>query len=89
MSSTTTNLPPALAHGLAFVIASSYVAAVYISNMITPPKPPSWRDDPNVIKTRSALASLSSLLSCVVVWWAVYRMRQPNVGLPIAVFFKF
>jgi hypothetical protein len=79
MTANTPFLSSELTNWLAFVIASSYVAAVYISNIITPPRPPVWRDEPRVIKTRSVLASLSSLLSCAIVWWAVKRAEGPNV----------
>lgn len=69
---------------LSSVIASSYVAAVVLSNIFVTPKPPFWRDDPKVIKVRSALATLSSLFSCVVVWRIVMLFDKSKSTVSIS-----
>ena len=54
---------------LAGLIASSYVASVYVSLILARPRPPLWRNDPAVIKARSLFATLSSVLCCFLVFF--------------------
>ncbi|KAH8112766.1 hypothetical protein DFH11DRAFT_1603784 [Phellopilus nigrolimitatus] len=49
------------------LISSSYVVSIYISLLFARPRPPLWRNDPAVIKARSVMASLSSILCCAIV----------------------
>ena len=71
--SSTPSLSPSSAFWLSGTVASSYVVSVYISQLVAPPRPPLWRNEPSVIKARLLCASISTILCCVVVGWVVKR----------------
>ncbi|KAI5119474.1 hypothetical protein M0805_007208 [Coniferiporia weirii] len=78
---------------LAGLVSSSYVVSVYVSLLIAKPRPPMWRNDPAVIKARSILASLSTVLCCVLVSFTIWsnlpnktnvlRSTVEHLGLPL------
>lgn len=82
-------IPPLSTRGaniVAFFFASSYVVSLYLSKharLGNTPKPNGsnanasqnrTRDDPNVIKARMLAASISTIMSCVVVFLLVWHI---------------
>ncbi|KLO07816.1 Abi-domain-containing protein [Schizopora paradoxa] len=95
MSSLDASLSHASAYALSVVVASSYLVAVFVSQLVCPSKPPLWRNRFEVVRARMVAVSISSLLSCVLVGATVQKLANEEsstlemtlrlLGLPYAI----
>ncbi len=76
MSSTVASLSHASAYALSGAIASSYLVAVFISQLVAPSKPPLWRNRFQVVRARMIAVSTSSFLCCLLVWKVIKELED-------------
>ena len=73
---------------LSGIAAASYVVSVYVSQLLVRPQPPLWRNDPQVIKIRSLLAIVSTVLCCLLVFKVIELGSSETASTLLFVFFS-
>jgi len=80
MSNTVASLSHVSAYALSGAIASSYLVAVFISQLVAPSKPPLWRNRFQVVRARMIAVSTSSFLCCLLVWKVIKELEDGDIS---------